>query len=182
MLMTTTAMKYLINLAVSFVKRKKGKTAVTVRVRMSLFAFAHVCEYCSRDYQKAHWREHKVTCCERMPLEQADRLAKELVEGLRAYLEDSSIETVSTVSQLLKTLETVSNDDVAFDLAASKYGIYPIVEGLFHQEANRRNFGDDRTVSVSSWTQHLTSTIFRGDRNNPRFHCVCPHRSKAFIL
>lgn len=113
---------------------------------------------------------------------QAHVLAKELVLGLRDQLNgnDAALGAAESTSKLLTTLDTVANDDYMFDLAVNQYDLYSVVQALLRQEADCCG---QTNYTVSSWTQHLTSSLFKGDRTNTaRFHCMCPDRTKAFIL
>lgn len=88
------------------------------------------------------------------------------------------------IGHVTASLETLSDDDAIFTIASSKYRLFPAIETLFKMEAQgfMENVEEHLKV-ITSWTQFVTTTLFKGDRaNKERFYCICPYRSKEYII
>jgi len=136
----------------------------------------HMVMYCSRDCQTKHWKEaHKAVC---------SNLSKEKDEEAKRIIEEMHYKPGDHTGTVIASLDTLGNDDAIFAMAASKHGLFSTVETLYKMEAaGEMEEVEQHLQAVTSWTQFLTTTLFKGDRaNTERFYCICPYRSKEYII
>ena len=68
---------------------------------------------------------------------------------------------------------------------AVKHGLFPAMEALFQFETagGMENVNKVLRMYSCSWTQNLITTIFKGNRDVvEHFNCICPYRTKEYIV
>jgi hypothetical protein len=85
---------------------------------------------------------------------------------------------------VIASLETLSNDDAIFTMAFTYHGLFPAIEALFEIEAQGyMEDVDEHFRVVTSWTQFLTTAVFKGDRaNKEQLYCIRSYGSKEYII
>ena len=130
---------------------------------------------------------HGPVLLKRLPKESLGRIYKAVCSSLSKEKDEEAELIVAEMHYkppVITSLEMLGNDDAIFAMAASKHGLFPAIETLFKMEA--AGFMEELHQNlqvITSWTQLLTTTTFKGDRpNKKRFYCICPCRSKQYII
>lgn len=132
--------------------------------------------YCSLECQKSHWTEsHKKIC---------PSLSKEKDIEAQRIVAEMHYRPGDHLNSVVVSIQTLHTDEGVYAMAV-KHGLFPAMEALFQFETagGMENVDEVLRMYSCSWTQNLTTTIFKGNREVvERFTCVCPYRAKEYII
>lgn len=132
--------------------------------------------YCSVECQKSHWTESHKKLCSSLSKEK-DREAQRIVAEMHYKPGDH-------LNSVVVSIQTLHIDEGIYAMAV-KHGLFPALEALFQFETagGMENVDEVLRMYSCSWTQNLTTTIFKGNQEIvERFTCICPYRTKEYII